>query len=104
MTVADIESTLKKFDDKSLKPYFAFGQQSIQSQEVLDKLNDELLPQARKLTRAATAQDLTSINQLVAQLDGFSDKLSTFFLDSIEHAIKRADDPQLLKKWLGLVV
>lgn len=103
MAVTEIESTLKKFDDKSLKPYFTFGQQSIPSQEILDRLQDELLPQARKLARAATPRDLTSINQLIAELDGLSYKLSDFFLGSIEHAIKQADDPQLLKKWLSLV-
>ena len=101
--VADVESILKKCDDTSLKPYFQFSQKNGISQDILDRLQDELLPQARKCVRTGVQQDLALIHQLYAELETMPDKLDDFFLCSIEHAIKHADNVQLLKKWLTLV-
>ena len=103
LAVSDIELTLKKLDDKSLKPFFQFADNSIASQELLDQLQDEWLPQARKLLRSTSAGDLQTINELLASLEPMPHKLSEFFYTSVEYGIKNADDPKLLKKWLSVV-
>jgi len=103
LAVADIELTLKKLDDKSLQPFFQFADNAIASQELLDKLQDEWLPQARKLLRSSSAGDVQTINELLASLEPMPNKLSEFFYASVEYGIKNADDSKLLKKWLSVV-
>jgi len=103
LAVSNIETTLKKIDDKSLEPFFQFADSSISSQKLLDQLQDELLPQARKVLRSSSAQDLSTINQLLTSLEPLPNQLSDFFYSSVEYAIKNADDPKLLKKWLSVV-
>jgi len=103
LAVADIESTLKKLDDKSLQPFLRFANNSISSQDILNQLQDEWLPKARKLLRSSSVTDAAAVNELLVSLEPMPDRLSTFFYDSVENGIKNADDPKLLKKWLAVV-
>ncbi len=104
LSVVDIELALKKLDDKSLRPFLQFADNSIASQELLDQLQDEWLPQARKVLRSSSAGDIQAINELLVSLEPMPYKLSEFFYSSVEYGIKNADDPKLLKKWLSVVV
>lgn len=103
LAVADIESTLKRLDDKHLQPFFQFADNSIASQSILDQLNDEMLPKARKILRSSSASDAQSIHELLAFLEPMNQKLADFFYNSVEQGIKNADDPKVLKHWLSVV-
>lgn len=103
LTVADLESRLKSIDDKDLKPFYQFAQNSIASQETLNALQDDWLPKARKALRSQGPDTLKEVKSLLASVDGLSDKLQDFYVASVEQGVNRGDSPSALKRWLSVV-
>jgi len=101
LAVADIESAIKKIDNTHLKPFYQFAQNSIVSQEALNNVQDKWLPQARKLIESSS-QDMRAIHDLLALVEGMPEKLSDFYLASLEYGVERENNPEALKSWLAM--
>jgi len=99
-----VQEGLKRIEAHQLQPFLLFSEQTYPSQEVFNKINQELLPQVQALLDADPYDhELSEFEALLAQLDDVPDKLQELFYETANNAIKRCDNTKMLKELIELV-
>lgn len=100
----DIASKLKKINNfEGLSQYYVFSNDTFNSLEELEQIEDELLPQSKKLIKNSEKNELITLNEFLEKIENLPEKLDKFFKDSVENAIKKCDDTKFLKRLLEFI-
>ncbi len=104
LSIKSIEGVLGRFEDHRLASFLVFDQNSVFSREEFEKLENELLNEAKShLYRDEKDFDLEALKLMVASLDGIADRLQELFSVTVNNAIKQCDDTKLLKELLAVL-
>lgn len=98
-----LEVLFKKVYEVQLKPFWAFQEATIADQEMLHRLNKQLVPSLAFVNDVDAAHEsIATLKKLLEKLEQLYQIVSQFYQETIKIALEQSDDPNHLKKLLEL--
>ncbi len=98
----EIKQQLAKVSDYRLRNYLIFSDDTVQSLDELDRLHNQIIPEADDLLRNQDST-LSLLQSMITQLENYPERLASLFSQSVEQACAHSDDTRLLKDLLNCV-
>lgn len=100
--LVEIKKEFSKIKNPLLAPFLQFSNETIDSENSLYELENEL-QNAQNLCQNSDLADIQQLKEVVANLEIYPTKLEKFYQCSVNYAIKTCDNTRALKELLELI-
>lgn len=100
----ELQNAFEKLNDKKLEPYLIFSKDGIENKEEFKDISSNFILKVKDFViKQDKNKDLKKIQEYNNKVIEYTQKINNTFLSTINNAIDRSDDTQLLKELLSLV-
>lgn len=101
--VKEIEEILDQLSNGSLRPYYRFTDNGVQSSSHLSEMKHYIRNIGSEIKDCCEEHDIQSLQEIVDKIEFWPEILEGFYKDSVQNAIRQSDDTAALRELLSMV-